>query len=854
MATGWFYLKDGEPGGQQTGPVTWEQLYSIARSGGLHPDDLVWNPALPEWLPASQVPDLFASAAPPVGAVPYAGSPGLAPGPGGAAGYGQPVVSPAYASGGPEPTRSGRPNWLFPVLIPLIALIVVGGAVAAVLLLTGGHGDGASSVTATSSAATGDQTADQAEIKVEELSLAGRVTLPEGVALSPGDLAVLSDTSETSCSADGAFKVSAVHDEGARTPILVLNSDRNPVLMAVAESSVADLEPSVASTARVLVLHDPAFLSLPRAAYDAAAEQLESHARLPELESALSNALRADPSAPLDADAHPEVYDLSAQIAVDILSGIIDLGEEAVDRPASPLLLAATGDFDLGPAQVAAGPGAAAQPAMRLAAVGSGSFVDVVDDPEHTSPEVTLVNTTFAHYYVGWAVKTSKGSSEGHAFLPRNTPWRVDAGSLQIGWPPLGFKLEKSVSVGDGDLVFHFQRADDFMGFDIGTNLIALVVGAGAESIRKLESADDLAQAIKTVPAMGQVIKELSQLSARVQGQSFSGTAKEVGSFLVVNGGRLYLAFSPFFKKYVEEEFATLLGQVITRRMAAMAVLGYGSVDLFGEIRAYGDPLIASFDTKGVQLGGLYPFSLGMELSVTPKEAKTYVFNVVISGFPGDFAAPVELVMDFGDGKTEKEQPNVEGGGAELTFKHTYDGEVPKKARAVLQTYDAKPALMASREADLPVEMAQLQPPTDKQVAEFIQASGIYEQGNGNVKIQKQVKVHKITNSNGRAGVTYGLYLPYYVDMPLNPTGVDEDGTLLYNYAEEVACYYLTWEGSAGGPAVSHDTGEFGAFDTARTLEKALSDMDRVVQENIAGDGFEPGWPVVSSAGAIISP
>jgi hypothetical protein len=41
MAAGWFYLKSGPPGGQQTGPVTWEQLYGLARSGAVGPQDLV---------------------------------------------------------------------------------------------------------------------------------------------------------------------------------------------------------------------------------------------------------------------------------------------------------------------------------------------------------------------------------------------------------------------------------------------------------------------------------------------------------------------------------------------------------------------------------------------------------------------------------------------------------------------------------------------------------------------------------------------------------------------------------------------------------------------------------------------
>jgi hypothetical protein len=149
MATGWFYLKSGAPGGQQTGPVTWEQLYGLVRSGAVGPQDLVWNPALPEWLPASQVPGLFAGA-----------------GPGGAPGYGQPVASPAY---GPQPARSGRPTWLLPVLIPVIALILVGAGLGAFFGFGRGGGgtDGGGGSTVSSQTATTAQSADIGTIEVK---------------------------------------------------------------------------------------------------------------------------------------------------------------------------------------------------------------------------------------------------------------------------------------------------------------------------------------------------------------------------------------------------------------------------------------------------------------------------------------------------------------------------------------------------------------------------------------------------------------------------------------------------------------------------------------------------------------
>jgi len=55
--TQWYYAKSG----QQHGPVSQEELVTLLRSGGLDPSkDLVWNQSMPDWRPASQVPELSA--------------------------------------------------------------------------------------------------------------------------------------------------------------------------------------------------------------------------------------------------------------------------------------------------------------------------------------------------------------------------------------------------------------------------------------------------------------------------------------------------------------------------------------------------------------------------------------------------------------------------------------------------------------------------------------------------------------------------------------------------------------------------------------------------------------------------
>lgn len=61
VMTEWFYARAG----QQNGPVTFEQLVELARSGGLTGNDQVWNASMQNWTPAGQVHGLFDTSAMP---------------------------------------------------------------------------------------------------------------------------------------------------------------------------------------------------------------------------------------------------------------------------------------------------------------------------------------------------------------------------------------------------------------------------------------------------------------------------------------------------------------------------------------------------------------------------------------------------------------------------------------------------------------------------------------------------------------------------------------------------------------------------------------------------------------------
>jgi hypothetical protein len=50
----WYFVKDGT----QQGPVSDEQLRSMARDGSLRGEDLVWQEGMPDWRPAMEVPGI----------------------------------------------------------------------------------------------------------------------------------------------------------------------------------------------------------------------------------------------------------------------------------------------------------------------------------------------------------------------------------------------------------------------------------------------------------------------------------------------------------------------------------------------------------------------------------------------------------------------------------------------------------------------------------------------------------------------------------------------------------------------------------------------------------------------------
>jgi N-acetylneuraminic acid mutarotase len=163
----WYFFKAGSRTGQQAGPFSWEQLRSLAQAGTLEPADVVWSPQLSQWLLAAQIPDLF-----PAVAVP--GVQGTYPGP---------------PQPGASATTRGH-SWL-PWLVPLVALIIVGGGLGAYYGFLRDSGEStASDQTTTTLAATTSSvavTATSEATTTTEAPVAWTDLNPNGQVPSPRD-------------------------------------------------------------------------------------------------------------------------------------------------------------------------------------------------------------------------------------------------------------------------------------------------------------------------------------------------------------------------------------------------------------------------------------------------------------------------------------------------------------------------------------------------------------------------------------------------------------------------------------------------------------------------------------------
>jgi len=147
---------------------------------------------------------------------------------------------------------------------------------------------------------------------------------------------------------------------------------------------------------------------------------------------------------------------------------------------------------------------------------------------------------------------------------------------------------------------------------------------------------------------------------------------------------------------------------------------------------------------------------------------------------------------------------------------------------------------------------ADIQPPTDEQADEAAQSCVLLKNDEG-WEIYKYVKMHKVTDQSDVGGYVInagGIQVDYYLYVIVTTTLTDPDTEIDYAHAAFDAFVFVGVEGRP--TTLESDLGC--PYRASESMEEALSALDSYMHEDFETRGLEPGWPVVSSTGAIISP
>ena len=486
-------------------------------------------------------------------------------------------------------------------------------------------------------------------LAVEDVTLTGSVELPAESALPLAEMRLVTNRGTVAPAADGGFTAPAMRGADNATLALLTNAAGNPVLLR-ATRGAATLAPgavSITSTARALILFDPAVLALPPDQQDRAATLAAADPGLPALEAAVRAALLADPADPLNADLHPDPYRLSGQIVAGLLAQLDATGRAP-----------AVGGRALAPALVAAAP------------LPGSDYVYVTDDPDHNTPEVLLNNASFAYYKV---TVQRDGVEWGRFVLNRNKPY-----SALFHWPP-AYVVSQSIAPGDGELAFTFEKYSRMTIYDMIWTVMMQATGIPAANAATLEA--DLGLLLTAQTEAGRVARDLVTLLERSQGKTAQQIGTDVCKFLGAHGVILALAVATIqgrhLAKAAGQQYVSLIGRYIGQKAAWAAIIGYVAADLawMGWSVANAPALVTVPAAR--QQAGIYPAVTLSVTSTAPAEiqpGQSYVLDVRAANIPEVFH-DVEVYVEAGDQPVKEIDSQEEGGLIALQVKREYAGE-----------------------------------------------------------------------------------------------------------------------------------------------------------------------------------
>ncbi len=430
---------------------------------------------------------------------------------------------------------------------------------------------------------------------IEDLKVQGKVVLPQGAGLLAQELSVFSNAGGSAVDANGSFQLPAMRAPNNTLLILALNQQENAVLMGLLYpgQEAQPLELSLESTARALVLFDVNFLAQPQDQQAYALDLLDSLMDYETLLSTLAETLAQDPAAPLDGDAHPELYCLAAGLTKQIgtLMGIWEFASASKGAPGFAALR-----------QVS--------PIQR-----ANEYVWVEDDMEHNLPTVKLMNASWCFYKATIQTGDSNGmnmsawnnTQSKPMVLDRVKPYTLNnsttSGVLQV--------TDREVSLGDRYLQFSFEK-------DYDTTIVELI-GSTIQLVLGVSPGSPEAMFLANIASSGaDLVQEAIVFVKTLKGKSIQEAGSEFGLFfskvVFTQYKEMFQLQMKLLQREAPEKYLKAMGKVFLSKALFVAEVAYAMVDMAPVAYCLANAP-DKIEEGGLQKEGRYP---GFLVEVTP--------------------------------------------------------------------------------------------------------------------------------------------------------------------------------------------------------------------------------------------
>jgi len=153
----------------------------------------------------------------------------------------------------------------------------------------------------------------------ETQQISGAVNLPENVSIKNPDLKVYSPLKTENIKENGSFSVKSIINEKPQI-ILIANSSGDPLLLSpILPGQKSDIEISVRSTAKSLILMNPIFIFTSNEQRIKLLNSLDNNPKFEKLVTDLTTLLVEDTRNTLNYDQHPRIYEQVIDISFEIL-------------------------------------------------------------------------------------------------------------------------------------------------------------------------------------------------------------------------------------------------------------------------------------------------------------------------------------------------------------------------------------------------------------------------------------------------------------------------------------------------------------------------------------------------------